>query len=109
MKYLLALSVAAVLSSCATPTTPTAPTTSAPLSSGAGASYQTAIVVPATNEVSGVAYEYDYIRAHYPKSKFISQALSQHGGKPYDIMTFAAADGTKRTLYFDISRYFGRY
>jgi hypothetical protein len=107
MKYLLAVIVTAFLSSCATPTAST--TSSAPPASGAGSSYQTAIVVPATNEVSGVAFEYDYIRAHYPKSKFVSQALSQHGGKPYDIMTFATADGKKRTLYFEISRYFGRY
>jgi hypothetical protein len=37
------------------------------------------------------------------------QALGSHGGKPYDIMTFKTTDGKQRTLYFDLSRYFGRY
>jgi hypothetical protein len=106
MKYLATLVVAAFLSSCATPS---APTTPAATSAGAGSSYNTAIVVPAANEISGVKYEHDYIRSHYPGSKLLSQTLEQHGGKPYDIMIFKTSDGKTRTLYFDISRYFGHY
>lgn len=106
MKYFVILIAAVALSSCATPS---APTTPAAASSGAGSSYNTAIVVPATNEISGVTYEHDYIRSHYPDSKILSQTLEQHGGKPYDIMTFKTSDGKTRTLYFDISRYFGHY
>ena len=107
MKHLLLLAFAAALASCASPTSPTSPATAA--AAGVGSSYRTAIVVPATNEISGVQWEYAYIRTHYPGSKFMYQALDSHGGKPYDIMTFKTADGKQRTLYFDISGYFGRY
>ena len=74
-----------------------------------GSSCATAIIVPAINEISGVNYEYAYIRKHYPHSKFMDQALTSHAGKPYDVMTFLTADGKRHTLYFDISRYFGRH
>ena len=107
MKHLLLLVFAVTLASCASPTSTTSPTTAA--ATGAGSSCATAIVVPATNEISGVQWEYAYIRTHYPGSKFMYQALDSHGGKPYDIMTFKTADGKQRTLYFDISGYFGRY
>jgi hypothetical protein len=106
MKYLIVIVLAAGLFSCAAPPTATIPGTA---STGAGSSFATAIIVPARNEMSGVRYEHDYIRSHYPGSRPISQALSQHRGKPYDIMTFASADGKEHTLYFDISRYFGRF
>jgi len=107
MKHLLLLVFAAILASCAAPTSSTSRATAA--ATGAGSSYATAIVVPATNEISGVQWEYAYIRRRYPGSKFMYQALDSYGGKPFDIMTFKAADGKQCTLYFDISRYFGRY
>jgi hypothetical protein len=106
MKHVLLGLVATTLVSCATTSSTTAPITAA---GGAGSSHATAIVVPAMNEMAGVQWEYAYIRSHYPGSKFMYQALDSHSGKPYDIMTFKTADGKQRTLYFDISRYFGRY
>src|ERR1041385_2569073 len=107
MKHILLGVLGAALVSCATPNPPTGPTTAS--ASGAGSSYATAIVVPATTEMAGVQWEYAYIRSHYPGSKFMYQALDSHRAKPYDIMTFKTADGKQRTLYFEISRYFGRY
>jgi len=106
-KYLLLLVVAAIVASHTWPSftalgTPTA-------AGGVGSSYATAIMVPATNETAGVKWEYAYIRAHYPGSKFMYQAVSSHGRKPYDIMTFRTVDGKQHRLYFDISCYFGRY
>jgi hypothetical protein len=103
----ISLLIAAVfLVSCAT--APTAPTP-ASAAFGVGSSYSTAIIVPATTEMAGVRYEHEYIRSHYAGSRFISQSLSTYGGKPYDVMTFATSDGKQYTLYFDISRYFGRF
>jgi hypothetical protein len=106
MKYLFVVVIAVELVSCASLTSTTSVL---PATRGAGSSYVTAIVVPATNEMSGVKYEYAYIRSHYPGSKFMYQALTSHGGQPYDLMTLATADGKPHTLYFDISRYFGQY
>src|SRR4051812_26302830 len=107
MKYLLPFAFAATLFSCASPTATTPMATTA--STGTGSSYARAIVVPASDEMAGVRYEHDYIRTHYPGSRFLSQGLSTHGGKPYDTMTFGTSDGKQHTLYFDISRYFGRF
>lgn len=68
-----------------------------------GSSYAKAIVVNSIRE------EYDWVRAHYPEAKLKGQALSQHKGKPYDILTFFMADGNERNFYFDISKFFGKY
>jgi hypothetical protein len=113
MKYLVFLLTICCLAACQTP--PSTVTASAPAASrgvtfsgGNGSSFETAIVVNARDEISGVRSEYDYIRARYPGYRFISQALAPHGGKTYDIMTFKSADGKKHVLYFDISKYFGR-
>jgi len=103
----LLLVVAAMVVPCA-PFSSTALATPAG-ASGVGSSYATAILVPATNEMAGVKWEYAYIRAHYPGSQFMYQALDSHTRKPYDIMTFTTVDGKQHRLYFDISRYYGRY
>src|SRR5437867_1796067 len=106
-KYVLLKVVAATVVSCTSLSSITLGTPAS--ASGAGSSYATAIIVPASNEMAGVKWEYAYIREHYPGSKFMYQTLASHGRKPYDIMTFETADGKQHRLYFDISRYFGRY
>ena len=107
MKYLLLILVAGIVVPFALPSSTALATPAAAI--GVGSSYATAIVVPATNEMAGVKWEYVYIRAHYPGSKFMYQALDSHRRKPYDIMTFKTVDGKRHRLYFDISRYYGRY
>jgi hypothetical protein len=102
MKHLFSVLVAAALVSCATPGA--APT------SGVrdGSSEAKAIIVPKTGEITGVAYEYQYIRSHYPGAQPVSQALSiDAAGKAYDAITFKTPDGKQHTLYFDIQRFFG--
>ena len=106
-KYPLLLVVAAVVASHAWLCFTALGTQAA--ASGAGSSYATAIIVPASNEMAGVKWEYAYIRVHYPGSKFMYQAVGSHDRKPYDIMTFRTVGGKQQRLYFDISRYFGRY
>ena len=113
MKHLLFLLPICCLVACQAPTSSSTVSASAAtggvtFSGGNGSSFETAIVVNARDEISGVRSEYDYIRARYPGYHFMSQALAPHGGKTYDIMTFKSADGKKHVLYFDISKYFGR-
>jgi hypothetical protein len=116
MEKLVLLFLPMVLISCETPSatvTASTPASKHPqkqvsFSGGNGSSFAAAIVVHAADELSGVQSEYAYIRAHHPGYHFVSQALTNHGGKLYDIMIFASADGKKHTLYFDISSYFGR-
>jgi hypothetical protein len=101
-KHLLLGVIAAALVSCTTPSS--APT------SGArdGSSERRAIIVPKTGEITGVAYEYEYIRSHYPGAQPMMQALSiDDAGKAYDLITFKTPDGKQHRLYFDIQRFFG--
>lgn len=79
----------------------------APAASQPGTSFASAVVVDAASEMSGTVWEYNYIGEHFPGAKVVRQALSRHGNKPYDVLTLKFDDGTERTLYFDISSYFG--
>jgi hypothetical protein len=106
MQHVAILSVAVVLASCATPD-------SAPRAQTAGlrdgSSEAKAIIVPKTGDIMGVAYEYQYIRSHYPGAEPVMQSLSiDDAGKAYDAITIKTRDGKQRTLYFDIQRSFGK-
>lgn len=69
-----------------------------------GSTFETAVVV------SSVAEEYQWLRKYYPGYDFIMQALvSDDTGKYYDILTFKTADGEKKSIYFDINSFFGKY
>ena len=100
MKHVALLLLATVLVSCATPgAAPTAQQAGA----RDGSSEAKAIIVPKTGEITGVAYEYQYIRSHYPGAEPVMQSLSiDDAGKAYDAITIKTRDAKQRTLYFDI-------
>ncbi len=79
------------------------------LSGGDGSSFEKAIIVKAPDEQSGVHAEHEYIRQHFPGSAEGSQGLQSSKGRHYDVMNFTTADGTMKTLYFDITAYFGKF
>ena len=66
-----------------------------------GSSAAAAVVVGSVRE------EYDWIGRHCPGFAFEMQSLRQIDGKPYDVMTLRGARGEPRTVYFDISRFYG--
>jgi hypothetical protein len=76
---------------------------------GNGQSIAEAIVINETNETEGVAAEYDWLKANYPGYSMIQQSLINQEGKPYDKMEIKTADGDKKTIYFDISHFFGKF
>lgn len=60
-------------------------------------------------KVNSVTEEYDYLKKHYPNSKFIGQALISQGEyKYYDKLTFKTKEGETLSLYFDITSFFGK-
>lgn len=73
-----------------------------------GSSFDKAIVITETTETAGIAAEYKWLNQHYPGYKMKKQALSHHDGKPYDILYFKHKR-KKRTIYFDISAFFGKF
>jgi len=106
MKHAALVLIVAAFASCATPGSPP----SAKTASGRdGSSEAKAIIVPKTGEISGVAYEYQSIRLHYPGAEPVMQSLSiDNAGKAYDAITIKTRGGKQRTLYFDIQRFFGK-
>jgi len=77
------------------------------LASGDGKSRETAFVIHAGDEGRGVAKEYAILA--YLGLKPGSQSLIMENGKTYD--TIEATDpktGTSRTVWFDISKFFGK-
>jgi hypothetical protein len=86
--------------------------TASPIPLTAGTSFADAIVIQASNEDAGVAAEYQYLRAHPCDGgtwRVTQQALAQHGGKPYDVLTArCSTNGATRAFFFDISSYFGK-
>jgi hypothetical protein len=67
-----------------------------------GSSPENAIVV------GSVAEEYAWMQRHCAGFRPGMQSLQEIGGKPYDVLTWHNAKGEERTVYFDISGFFGR-
>ena len=67
-----------------------------------GATPETAIIV------QSVAEEYQWLQKHCPGFTMQRQALQDIDGKPYDVLTLLSASGAERTVYFDISPFFGK-
>ena len=73
-----------------------------------GSSYEKAVVIRSTNEDAAVHDEYQWIRDHFPAYDPHTQKLFSHKGIPYDVLTIRNGNGVTKTLYFDISRSYGR-
>src|SRR5690242_1865873 len=68
---------------------------------GPGSSYKNALIIYAPDESSGINSEYRFLSAHFPGAKAISRSREYYTRTTYDVITFVAADGNKRALYFD--------
>ena len=118
MKRLLPLLIMVLLVSCSSTKKTQAPSTINSSSSSTavkgtteidGSSYDKAIVVKEKNETKGIAAEYKWLRDNYPGYKLISQSLDTKEKKRYDIMEIETANGEKKTVYFDITNFFGKW
>ena len=77
-----------------------------------GANFETAIVVKASDEKTGVAWEYQYLRANACKKdgymKVLGQSLEKKAGHFYDRVAVACRDNTNEAYYFNIDNFFGK-
>jgi hypothetical protein len=73
-----------------------------------GESLEAAVLVPAGNEEDGIAYENEWIYRHYGRFRRRSGGVASLAGRRYDVITVELSDHTQRTLYFDITDFFGR-
>lgn len=68
-----------------------------------GLSFESAIVV------NSVKAEYEWLAENYPGYTLQMQALSQHKKKPYDVLFILTVSGAEKSIYFDISKFFGKF
>jgi hypothetical protein len=74
-----------------------------------GSSFAKAIIIEKQTEKEGIDAEYEWIRQNYPGYKFNGQALSNKNNVPYDILDIITSDGQSKKLYFNISKFFGKF
>jgi hypothetical protein len=87
--------------------TPLPASSSSPGPIAEGESVEAAVIVPADNEEEGIAFENDWIWRHYGRFRRRSGGLASLAGRRYDVVTVELSDHTTRTLYFDITDFFG--
>jgi hypothetical protein len=74
-----------------------------------GSSYDKAIIIKEKTESAGIAAEYAWLRNNYPGYTFKRQSLNYQKEKPYDILNIVTSQGEEKSIYFDISNFFGNY
>jgi hypothetical protein len=74
-----------------------------------GSSFEKAIIIKEKTEGSGVSAEYKWLKENYPGYRSVGQSLSHHDGKPFDIIRIKTSGGAEKSIYFDISNYFGKW
>jgi hypothetical protein len=83
--------------------------TTDPTSVEPGTSFETAIVLEgATNTLNGIAAEHAYTRKHYPGWRWQTQGLMSTGGRHYDVIQMIGPKGDTKTIYFEITDWFGK-
>lgn len=80
---------------------------------GDGSSIGSAILINVTDRWMGVPAEYDYIQSLYGVRRkdwnLIKQMLQFNNSRSYDILEIELSSGDKKTLYFDITNFYGKY
>jgi len=74
-----------------------------------GSSFAKAVLIKEKNERAGVDAEYAWIRSNYPGYQLRLQALSYENKKPYDIIHITTVNGEEKSIYFDISNFYGKF
>ncbi len=74
-----------------------------------GSSYEKAIIIKAKDEMTGVNKVYSKLKELYPGYKLISQGSGSKNGKHYDTMKIVTSDGEEKSVYFDITSFYGKF
>jgi len=80
---------------------------------GPGDTPETAVLISgALNSIDGIAAEYTYLREKFGRENvdwnLFRQSVLQQGGKFYDRLELNLKDGGRKTVFFDISEFFGK-
>ena len=83
--------------------------TASSISTQDGSSFENAVFIEQKTEKAGVDAEYEWLRNHYPGYKLIQQSLTNKNKKPYDLLEIETTAGLRKSVYFDISGFFGKF
>lgn len=80
---------------------------------GPGDTPETAVVIlGAPNSVTGISAEYNYLQQKFGRQNvdwmLARQGVLNQKGKVYDRTDLKMKDGSKKTVFFDISEFFGK-
>ena len=84
------------------------PTVKATVTGGDGSSIEKAMIIKAPDNFIGVRIEYTWIKKNCPGWKLERQSEFKTGNKIYDKMEFRTPDGRLKTIYFDITDFYGK-
>jgi len=73
-----------------------------------GSTIGKAFVIDALSEVEGIRFERYYASEYSGCGQIVEQATSSHSGLQYDRLDLKCADGSTRSLFFDITSFFGK-
>jgi hypothetical protein len=86
---------------------PSKVTTAADLTDHAGDSPEAAVEVPASEPNDGIVWERNWVFDRYGRFRVMKSGVAHAGEGPaerrYSILTIELPDGSKRTVYFDIT------
>lgn len=74
-----------------------------------GASFDDAVFINEKSEMTGISAEYKWLAENYPGYKTKSQSLKSNGNRIYDIIEIETATGATVEVYFDISKFYGKF
>jgi hypothetical protein len=74
-----------------------------------GSSYERAIIIEETNEIKGVNAEYEWLNKNYPGYVSKGQSLIFYKHKPYDVINIITPEGKEKSIYFNISHFYGKF
>ncbi|HET7453804.1 MAG TPA: hypothetical protein VFL12_13740 [Thermoanaerobaculia bacterium] len=80
---------------------------SSPFAGGDGTSADQAVVVLARTEDEGIDLEHHWIFDHYGRFRKKAGALASADGRHYDVITVELGDHSEKTIYFDITAFYG--
>jgi len=66
-------------------------------------------VININNETAGIATEYEWLRNHFPGYQNLGQSLVNEKNKPYDVLKIKTSEGKILSVYFDISKFYGKF
>ena len=80
---------------------------------GPGDTPETAVLISgAPNSIAGTAAEYAYLRKKFGRENvdwnLFRQSVLERNGKFYDRLDLDLKDGRRKTVFFDISEFFGK-